>query len=277
MTGKFSLENGEEQDLFFRGIRTRDFLEQSATDQLSSCTFVTEAGFIGNFKFGSVGGQWFASGFLTIPGLDTLTLTGLDWPDSSFMAQTRIDGTLNPQAVFVRFKVDGRDFNVGLTLSNDGMWQGDDRLCSHNVVPADVTFNTNRGRGLFVLKNPKFTPATKTEDVKESYPLLAPKEAQSRKAVPYAVSLSSETCQLTSVSGGKGSSLALIQGFQDLRSKAKIPDGICVTSSGFQEHLKSNPEVDDVITDLEKVSYSLADKSLTEAEANKELEEACQR
>ena len=145
------------------------------------------------------------------------------------------------------------------------------------VIPSDLTFNCNRGRALFILRNEK--APTKTCKTPKSYPLLAADEKRNRMATPYAVSLSAGTCQLTSVSGGKGASLALMQSCHDLRDRAKIPDGIVVTSAGFQEQLKRNPEVDAAISELDGFSQLLCTEIREEKldERRKNLQDACDR
>ena len=70
-----------------------------------------------------------------------------------------------------------------------------------------------------------------------------------------------------------------MQSCHDLRDRAKIPDGIVVTSAGFHEQLKRNPEVDAAISELEGFSQLLCTEIREEKldERRKNLQDACDR
>ena len=90
--------------------------------------------------------------------------------------------------------------------------------------------------------------------------------------MPFAVALNSSACTYSFISGGKGSSLALmIKKFSTAEAgRPKIPPGVCLTSEAHAVHLRMNPELKDCVADIVEEANAIAVD-------RKSLENACKK
>ena len=121
------------------------------------------------------------------------------------------------------------------------------------------------------------TPRKTSEDIKSYLLLTGSCTSLAEGTVPNVISLEDPKCSDTTLSGGKGASLALmIQGEGIEKSgEVRIPRGICVTTAAFEEHLKKTVGLSEGLKEIEEVANKK--EFATIDERRQLLEETCDR
>lgn len=144
-----------------------------------------------------------------------------------------------------------------------------------NLVPIDVGFNGERGRGLVSMwypvckKKPSFFVP---EDV--LLPSLRYNTEPINNEISFCYPFSDERCRSVKIAGGKGASLALLNQSMTIISetgydeydfpKFQVPCGFVIGSSAFGEYLSGKPDLVELIERLQRIAYGLDDGDLQE-------------
>ncbi|XP_033626615.1 uncharacterized phosphotransferase YvkC-like [Asterias rubens] len=102
---------------------------------------------------------------------------------------------------------------------------------------------------------------------KESMPRLyrEPDTVPPGDLVLLVVSLLERACQVSDLTGGKGSQLAkLVELQSQMPVEYTVPPGFCITTAAFDKHLKNNPNMKKAVTELSEVSRTIREGNLKE-------------
>lgn len=188
-----------------------------------------------------------------------------------------------PQATIVKMTADGKDFEAMIDFKNKLKvpFYGGSQKENWNafVIPIAIKFNKIEGLGAAIFWYPK---NTEKFDIQENSEIIEriynPQNAASPEKL--LVSFNEKEAQSVLVSGGKGSSLAILNAIQEMNQRKYnaseypeyfVPEGFNVSVSAFERHLQNNPTLKNILRDLEDIAYGKTSGSLQDACARLEL------
>ena len=215
----------------------------------------------------------YSFGHMMIPGRDVVEISEIVWPNEfskHLYSKEGIGGYCKTDAFFVRFRADGRWFNVSVeiltnkhlrTIEKPVMTGNTIRMTnkSSNLGFADIAPNCGRGRALLEYSTSNYDHILKNNDGwNHNFTANSPTTLLNRlqsddisegcdSSNSLVTPISNKKCINERISGGKGSSLSVLmnakqQGFLQFDKQQidiKIPDGVIVTSAAFKTQIDS--------------------------------------
>lgn len=136
------------------------------------------------------------------------------------------------------------------------------------VIPIDFMWNNQKGRGSAVFwysANEKTFETHETLKKETHRNVVEPvKKSEQKFLLPF----NDKQAQILAISGGKGSSIAVLKEIQEKRETASeftVPDGFVVAVKAYNVHLQKNMQIMELIKILENVAYKRIDGNLEDS------------
>ncbi|XP_033626787.1 putative phosphoenolpyruvate synthase isoform X1 [Asterias rubens] len=265
--GVVQVDDGEESKVVMRGVKERLICPEQLRDfhtrianyivlENGNCLYV-EASCSPGYKSDQ------RAGFLMKVVSDVIPASSVNLPLSVLMENSE---EVPKNFTFDLHLEDGLRMDIKVTTDDTMHFNMGSDWCVQ-IGEGMARFTVNGIDGWGVCQTLRRNDGEKRNLVEESLPRLyrEPDGVPLKDMSVLVVPLSARACQVSNLTGGKGSQLAKLVALRNqMPVEYEVPGGFCITTAAFDKHLKNNPDIQKAVTELSEVSCSIREGNLQE-------------